>query len=98
MALEDLFKGGNIITGLAISAGLTLAIRIVPGATTAVGGVVHPVVKAVLKTGLIVWDGARGVVAHGAETVSDLYAEAQHELAAAKTAKRQSLSDAITDL
>jgi len=98
MALEDLFKGGSIITGLAIGAGLTLAIRVVPGAATVVGGVVQPVAKTVLRTGLIVWDGARGVVAHGAEAVSDLYAEAQHEVAAAKAAQRQSLSDAITDL
>ena len=78
-----------------MAAGLTLAIRIVPGAATVVGGVVHPVVKAVLKTGLIVWDGARGVIA---ETVSDLYAEAQHEVAAAKAAQGQSLADEITEL
>ncbi|MFL5285452.1 MAG: DUF5132 domain-containing protein [Rhodopila sp.] len=98
MALEDIFKGGNILTGLAIGAGVTLAIRLVPGVAGAAGAVLRPVAKLAITTGVTAYEGMRGVVAQGAETVSDLVAEAQHELAAAKTAQGQSLPDAITDL
>jgi Protein of unknown function (DUF5132) len=98
MALEDIFKGGNILTGLAIGAGVTLATRLVPGVAGAAAVVVRPVARLAVSTGVAAYDAVRGVAAQGAETVSDLVAEARHELAAAKTAQGQSLSDAITDL
>jgi hypothetical protein len=95
MALEDVFKGGNILNGLLIGAGIGLATKVLaPGASTTAGGLLRPVVSAAVA----VWDITKQAVATVAETASDIYAEAQHEVAAAKAPQRQPLSDAITDL
>jgi hypothetical protein len=75
MALfEDLFKGGNIVAGLAIGIGAAvLAPVIIPA--------LRPIAKTIIKTGLIAYDQGRLAVAHLGERTGDIMAEAQSELA-----------------
>ena len=72
--LEDVFKGGNIATGLAFGVGAAI---LAPLAVT----VLRPVSKAVLKAGVIAYDQGRGAVAEMNEMTADLVAEARSELA-----------------
>jgi Na+/H+-translocating membrane pyrophosphatase len=76
MALEDIFKGGNIITGLAIGVGATiLAPLVVPAVST----VLRPAAKAVIKGGIVAYDWGRQAVAEVGEAASDMAAEVRAE-------------------
>jgi hypothetical protein len=49
--LEDMFKGGNIVAGLAIGVGaVVLAPVVIPA--------LRPIAKSVIKVGLIAYEGA----------------------------------------
>jgi hypothetical protein len=74
MALEDIFKGGNIVTGLAIGIGAAV---IAPAVTP----VLRPVAKSLLKAGLIAYDHGRAALTELNEHTSDIIAEARSELA-----------------
>jgi hypothetical protein len=77
MALfEDMFKGGNIVTGVAIAVGAAV---IVPLVAPAVGGMLRPLAKAVIKGGLVAYDYGRQAVAQAGEMASDLTAEVRAE-------------------
>ena len=76
MALEDLFKGGNIVTGLAIGIGAAVV-------APAITPVLRPIAKSLLKAGLIAYDQGRVAFAGLNEQTSDLVAEARSELAEA---------------
>jgi 5,10-methylene-tetrahydrofolate dehydrogenase/methenyl tetrahydrofolate cyclohydrolase len=80
MALEDVFKGGNIVTGLAIGVGATI---LVPLVVPAVGGILRPAAKAMIKGGIVVYDWGRQAVAEVSEAAGDMAAEARAEAAAA---------------
>jgi hypothetical protein len=75
MALfEDLFKGGNIVAGLAIGIGAAvLGPVIIPA--------LRPIAKTIIKTGLIAYDQGRLALADLGERTGDIMAEAQSELA-----------------
>jgi hypothetical protein len=73
-ALENLFKGGNIVTGLAIGIGAAVV-------APAITPVLRPVAKSLLKAGLIAYDQGRVAFAELNEHTSDLVAEARSELA-----------------
>jgi hypothetical protein len=75
MALfEDLFKGGNIVAGLAIGIGAAvLAPVMIPA--------LRPIAKTIIKTGLIAYDQGRLALADLGERIGDILAEAQSELA-----------------
>ncbi|QRM32544.1 DUF5132 domain-containing protein [Microvirga sp. VF16] len=77
MALfEDMFKGGNIVTGLAVGLGAAIvAPAIVP--------VLRPLAKAVIKAGLVAYDQGRVALAELNERTGDIVAEARAELAEA---------------
>jgi uncharacterized protein DUF5132 len=81
--LEDMFKGGNIVTGLAIGVGAAVvAPAIVPA--------LRPFAKAVIKAGLVAYDQGRVALAELNERTGDIVAEARAELAeASATAEQQ---------
>jgi hypothetical protein len=75
--IEDVFKGGNIVTGLAIGIGcLILAPIIVP----AVVGIVKPVAKLAIKGGVVLYRKGQGAISETVEAVSDVVAEAKAEV------------------
>ena len=71
--IEDLFKG-NAVTGVAIGVG---ALLLAPGVVPAVGRVLRPAAKAMIKGGLVLY---RETVSEIGEVASDLFAEARAEL------------------
>ena len=74
MALvEDLFKGSTV-TGVAVGVG---ALLLAPTVLPAVGRVIRPAVKAVIKGGMVFY---RETLAEVGEVASDLVAEARSEL------------------
>lgn len=77
MALfEDMFKGGNIVTGLAIGVGTAL---LAPVLVPAIGNVLRPAAKAAIKGGIVAYDWAREAAAQVGEAASDMAAEARSE-------------------
>jgi hypothetical protein len=80
--LEDLFKGGNIVTGLAIGVGAAVvAPAIVPA--------LRPFAKAVIKAGLVAYDQGRVALAELNERTGDIVAEARAELAESSSTTEQ---------
>jgi hypothetical protein len=79
--IEDIFEG-NIVTGLAVGAGMLLLPVVMPLIT----GIARPLVKSVIKGGIVVYDTAGEYLAEAGEYVSDITAEARAELAAGGTA------------
>jgi len=74
MALvEDLLKGSTV-TGLAVGVG---ALLLAPTVLPAVGRVIRPAAKAVIKSGMVFY---RETLAEVGEVASDLFAEARSEL------------------
>jgi len=77
MALfEDIFKGGNLVAGLAVGIGAALVAPVLIPA-------MRPIAKSVLKAGLIVYDQGRVALAELNEQTGDILAEARAELAEA---------------
>ena len=75
--VEDVFKGGNIVTGLAIGiGGLILAPIVLP----AVVGVVKPLAKVAVRGGVALYKKGRDTASEAGEAVSDIVAEAKAEL------------------
>ncbi len=72
--LEDMMKGSTA-TGVAVGLG---ALLLAPTLLPAIGRVLRPAAKAVIKGGIVVY---RETVAEFGEVASDLFAEAQAELA-----------------
>ena len=71
--LEDAFKGW---TGLAVGLGAAYA---APTLAPAVGTVVRPLAKGVIKTGLMIAHSVREYAAEASEELGDIYAEARAE-------------------
>jgi hypothetical protein len=77
MALfDDLFKGGNIVAGLAIGIGAALVAPVVIPA-------LRPIAKSIIKAGLIAYDQGRLALAELSEHSGDIVAEVRTELAEA---------------
>ena len=73
--LEDIFKTGNIVTGLAIGLGAAiLAPVVVP--------VLRPLAKSAIKAGMMAYDEAVVAFAELNETAGDIFAEARSEMVA----------------
>jgi|ERR1700730_13791770 Protein of unknown function (DUF5132) len=80
--LEDMFKGGNIVVGLAIGVGaVVLAPVVIPA--------LRPIAKSVIKVGLIAYDQGRVALADVNEHTGDIMAEARAELADAASSRAQ---------
>jgi Protein of unknown function (DUF5132) len=75
MALfDDMFKGGSIVTGLAIGIGAAVFAPVLIPA-------LRPIAKSIIKAGLIAYDQGRVALAEFNEQTGDIIAEARAELA-----------------
>ena len=74
---EDIFTGGNIVTGLAIGVGTAV---LVPAIGPAVNNLLRPAAKAVIKGGIVAYDWGRQAAAQVGEAASDMAAEARAEV------------------
>ena len=77
MALfDDIFKGGNILTGLAIGIGAAIvAPAVIPA--------LRSIAKSIIKAGLMAYDQGRVALAELNEHTGDIIAEARSEMAEA---------------
>jgi hypothetical protein len=71
--LEDAFKSGNIVTGLAVGVGFALLAPVVKP-------LVRPLAKSVVKAGLVAYDQGRVALAELSEQAGDMMAEARSEM------------------
>jgi Protein of unknown function (DUF5132) len=72
--LEDVFKGGNLVTGIGVAIGVGIvAPLVVP--------VLRPLAKSVIKAGLLAYDQGRVALAEFNEMAGDMVAEARAEIA-----------------
>jgi hypothetical protein len=72
-----LLNGSLSVSSLAVGAGVVLLAPIV---IPVVGAVLKPVAKAVIKGGLLAYEGAKVSIAETKETIEDLAAEAKSEM------------------
>jgi hypothetical protein len=79
--LDDLFSGWGAT--VLIGVGVALA---APALIPAVGAVIRPVAKGLIKGGLYIADSLQEIVAEGGEQLSDLIAEVQAERTATAAA------------
>jgi Protein of unknown function (DUF5132) len=76
--IEDMFKGGNVASGLAIGVGLyVLAPALMP--------VLRPIAKSIVKAGLVAYDEGRVAFAELSERTEDMVAEVRAEMPAEST-------------
>lgn len=75
--IEDLFKGGNVVTGLALGVG---AIVLGPVVVPVIGAVVRPAAKAVIKAGLYAYDRGAEVIGEIGVQTGGVIAEARGEM------------------
>jgi Protein of unknown function (DUF5132) len=80
--LDDLLKG-ETAKGLAIGLGVAI---LAPVALAALSGVGRPLARAVIKSGILLYEKGRETVAEFGEVVEDLVAEARAELQEAHAA------------
>jgi len=73
MEIEDFFKGGSILTGLAIGVGAAVLAPVVKP-------LLRPVAKSVLKAGIAAYEEGRTVVAELSEKAEDVIAEVRAEM------------------
>lgn len=71
--VEDMFKGGNVVTGLAVGLGMAVIAPVVLPA-------LRPVAKTIIKAGLVAYDQGRVAFAEMAERTEDILAEARAEM------------------
>lgn len=83
MALGDDFSARDLALGFGL--GLAAAAAF-PGLAPAIRGVGRPLVKSAIRAALVAADGGRERLAEMQETLEDLIAEVQHELASEETA------------
>jgi len=77
--LDDVLKGGNLMTGLAIGVGALIAWPLI-------SPIARPVAKSVIKGGLLAYRQAEEVFAGAIEGIGDIVTEAQQELGATTAA------------
>lgn len=80
---DDMFKGGNLVTGLAIAVGTAV---VVPMLRPAVTTMLRPAAKAVIKGGIVAYDWSRQAAAQVGEATSDMVAEARSDAKQAEVA------------
>ena len=79
MGLLDNGLKGNILTGLAIGAGVAILAPIV---VPMVAAIVKPLAKSAIKGGILAFEKGKVAVAEAKEVVEDLVAEAKSEMEA----------------
>ena len=90
---EDMFKGGNIATGLGVGLGAAV---LAPVVLPVVGAIVRPVAKTAIKMGMMAYDAAAEGVstaggaaagAAGGTGIRSLFSEARAEVDAQRAAR-----------
>ena len=76
MGLLDNAIKGTVLTGLAIGIGAAV---LAPVVLPVLAGVAKPLVKAVMKSGLMLYNKSKEVIAEAGEVTEDLWAEAKTE-------------------
>lgn len=71
--IEDIFKGGGIVTGLAIGVGAAVVAPLVTP-------ILRPIAKTAVKAGLSAYEQGRAAFAELSEATGDLVAEARDEM------------------
>jgi Protein of unknown function (DUF5132) len=71
--VEDMFKGGNVMTGLAVGLGAAVVAPVVLP-------VLRPIMKSVIKAGLIAYDEGRNALVELNERTGDIVGEARSEM------------------
>ncbi len=80
MGLLDNGLKGNVLTGLAIGIGAAI---LAPAVLPAVANVAKPLIKAAIKTGIIMFEKGKETAAELSEVFEDIVAEAKSEMAEA---------------
>jgi len=85
--VEDIFKSGNIGTGLAVGIGMAV---LGPVVVPMVGAVVRPLAKGVIKAGMMAYDTAAEGVSRAGDTtagegIGGVFREARAELDASRS-------------
>jgi hypothetical protein len=78
MGLIDDCVKGNVATGLAIGIGAAI---LAPALIPALAGVAKPLIKAAVKSGIIIFEKGKESVAELSEIFEDVVAEAKAEMA-----------------
>jgi hypothetical protein len=74
--VEDMFKGGNVMTGLAVGIGAAVVVPVL-------GPLLRPLAKSVIKAGIIAYDQGRAALVELNERTGDMVGEARSEMARA---------------
>jgi uncharacterized protein DUF5132 len=82
VVIGDIVIGGNVVTGLAIGVGALIAWPLI-------GPVARPLAKSIIKGGLFAYRQAGELFAGAVEGIGDVVAEAQQEIGATTSARRQ---------
>ena len=92
MALfDDIFKGGNIVTGVAIAVGTAVVLPVV---APALSNALRPAAKAVIKGGILAYDRSRQAMAQLGEMTSDMVAEARADAHHSETSTEPAADEA----
>ncbi|GEM_PF-1436026 len=76
MGLDDIFKN-KVASGLAIGIGASILAPVVVSVLSEVG---KPILKATMKSGILLFEKTKELAAEVTETTEDLWAEAKAEL------------------
>jgi hypothetical protein len=84
--IEDIGLGGNLGSGAVVGiVGVLLAPIVLP----IVGGIARPLIKGVIKGGMIAYGTVRETAAEAVEAIEDIAAEANSEIAASNDAGKE---------
>ena len=72
-----IWNGGLSVGGLAVGAGVVL---LAPVIVPVIGSILKPLIKAVIKGGILAYEGTKLTIAETKETIEDLAAEAKAEI------------------
>jgi len=78
--LDDVLKGGNLMTGLAIGVGALIAWPLI-------SPIARPLTKSLIKGGLFAYRQAEEFFAGAVEGIGDIVSEAQQEVGATSPAR-----------
>jgi hypothetical protein len=77
--LDDVLKGGDLVTGVAVGAGALIAWPLIKS-------LARPLAKSLIKGGLIAYRGAEQLYTGAVQGVSEMAREAQQEIGATSPA------------
>jgi hypothetical protein len=79
--LDDIVNGGNLVTGLVVGAGALIVWPLI-------GPIARPIVKALIKGGLIAYRGAEQLYTDAVAGIGEIAREAQQEIGGPTASQR----------